>query len=297
MPPRESIDAFGAVALVGFALLMGLNQVAIKIVGDGLQPVFAAGLRSLGAMICIWLWMRFRGLPLKVAPGTVKAGLAIGALFAIEFLCLFIALDINNVTRVSVLMYSMPVWLTLIGHWVLPGERMSLSKAVGLALAFAGVIVAFASRGSDLVTGSFWGDLLALGAAISWAGIGLLAKASALKTVRPEMQLMWQVAVSAAVLLALAPFFGPLVRDLAPIHVGSLLFQIVVIVSAGYIFWLWLLSIYPAGGVSSFAFLMPLSGFGFGWLLLDEPLSASLWLSLGLLLVGLVLINRPRRAR
>lgn len=51
MPPRESIDAFGAVALVGFALLMGLNQVAIKIVGDGLQPVFAAGLRSLGAMI------------------------------------------------------------------------------------------------------------------------------------------------------------------------------------------------------------------------------------------------------
>jgi len=295
MPPRDSMDAFGAVALVAFALLMGLNQVAIKIVGDGLQPVFAAGLRSLGALFCIWLWMRFRGLEIRVAPGTLGPGLAIGGLFALEFLCLFIALDINNVTRVSVLMYSMPVWLALIGHWVLPGERMSRAKALGLGLAFAGVVVAFAGRGEGLASVSFWGDVLAIGAAISWAGIGLLAKASALRTVRPEMQLMWQVGISALVLLVLAPFFGPLLRDLAPIHVGSLVFQIVIVVTAGYMFWLWLLSIYPAGGVASFAFLMPLSGFGFGWLLLDEPLSASLWLSLGLLLVGLFLINRPQR--
>lgn len=296
MPPRESIDSFGAAALVFFSLLMGLNQVAIKIVGEGLQPVFAAGLRSLGAVFCIWLWMRFRGLRVEVAPGTWKAGLGIGALFALEFVFLFNALDLSNVTRVSVIFYSMPVWLALIGHWVLPGERMTPLKALGLALAFAGVVVAFAGRAEGLGPGTWLGDFLALGAAICWAGIGLMAKASALKAVRPEMQLMWQVAVSTVVLLAIAPFFGPLLRELAPIHIGSLLFQIVVIVTAGYVFWLWLLSIYPANGVASFGFLMPLSGFGFGWLLLDEPLNGSLWLSFALLLLGLVLINRPQRA-
>jgi drug/metabolite transporter (DMT)-like permease len=295
MPPRDSIDTFGAVALVLFALLMGLNQVAIKVVGEGLQPVFAAGLRSLGAVICIYLWMRIRGLTLEIAPGTAKAGLGIGVLFALEFVFLFNSIDLSNVTRVSVIFYSMPVWLALMGHWVLPGERMTRVKALGLGLAFAGVVVAFAGRGDGLGGGSFLGDLLALGAAICWAGIGLMAKASALRRVRPEMQLMWQVAVSAVVLLAIAPLFGPLVRDLAPIHLWSLGFQIVVVVTMGYIFWLWLLSIYPANGVASFGFLMPLSGFGFGWLLLDEPLNASLWVSVLLLMAGLILINRPAR--
>ncbi|MEM1077144.1 MAG: DMT family transporter [Pseudomonadota bacterium] len=296
MPSRDSVDAFGAVALIGFALLMGINQVAIKVVGEGLQPVFAAGLRSLGAVVCILIWMRLRGLKVEIAPGTAKAGLAIGALFALEFVFLFNALDLGNVTRVSVIFYSMPVWLALIGHWVLPGEQMTPVKMLGLALAFGGVAVAFAWRGDGIGSGSLLSDLLSLGAAICWAGIGLLAKASALRRVRPETQLLWQVSVSAVVLLALAPLFGPLVRELAPIHLWSLAFQIVVIVTMGYIFWLWLLSIYPANGVASFGFLMPLSGFGFGWLLLDEPLSTSLWLSFSMLLVGLVLINRPGKA-
>lgn len=295
MPPRDSIDAFGAVSLVAFSLLMGLNQVAIKIVGEGLQPVFAAGLRSLGAVVCILLWMRLRGIKLEIAPGTTKAGLGIGVLFAAEFICLFNSVDLSNVTRVSVIFYSMPVWLAIMGHWVLPGDRMTPQKALGLVLAFAGVAVAFAARDEGLGNGTLLGDVLALGAAICWAAIGLMAKGSALRVVRPEIQLLWQVTVSAVVLLAVAPLFGPLVRDLEAIHLWSLGFQIVVIVTAGYIFWLWLLSIYPASGVASFGFLMPLSGFGFGWLLLDEPLSASLWASFVLLLIGLVLINRPAR--
>ncbi|WP_424968914.1 DMT family transporter [Dinoroseobacter sp. S76] len=293
MPSRDSVDAFGAVALIGFALLMGINQVAIKVVGEGLQPVFAAGLRSLGAVVCILIWMRFRGIKVEIAPGTAMAGLGIGAIFALEFVFLFNALDLGNVTRVSVIFYSMPVWLALIGHWVLPGEKMTPVKILGLALAFGGVAVAFAGRGEGIGAGTLLSDLLSLGAAICWAGIGLVAKASPLRQVRPEIQLLWQVSVSAVVLLAIAPLFGPLVRDLAPIHLWSLGFQIVVIVTTGYIFWLWLLSIYPANGVASFGFLMPLSGFGFGWLLLDEPLSGSLWLSFAMLLVGLVLINRP----
>lgn len=296
MPSRDSVDAFGAVALIGFALLMGINQVAIKVVGEGLQPVFAAGLRSLGAVVCILIWMRLRGIKVEIAPGTALAGLGIGAIFALEFVFLFNALDLGNVTRVSVIFYSMPVWLALIGHWVLPGEKMTPVRILGLALAFGGVAVAFAGRGEGIGEGTLLSDLLSLGAAICWAGIGLVAKASPLRQVRPEIQLLWQVSVSAVVLLAISPLFGPLVRDLAPIHLWSLGFQIVVIVTMGYIFWLWLLSIYPANGVASFGFLMPLSGFGFGWLLLDEPLSASLWVSFAMLLVGLVLINRPGKA-
>lgn len=295
MEKKSQIDLFGAVALTGFALLLAFNQVVIKVTNGGLQPVFFAGLRSAGAVVCILLWIRWRGIPLHFAKGTRLAGFAMGSVFAFEFLCLFVALDLTAVSRASVIFYSMPVWLALIAHFVMPDDKITAVKATGLALALGGVALAILTRNDG--AGSFWGDLAALGAAVGWAATAMLAKASSLSRVRPEIQLMWQVGVSAPILLFAALFFGPFIRDLEPIHIAGLLFQIVVVVSAGFIFWLWLLSIYPASGVASFSFLSPVLTVGLGWLLLGEEVGPTLILALILVAIGILLINRPPRSR
>ncbi len=295
MEKKSQIDAFGAVALTGFALLLAFNQVVIKVTNGGLQPVFFAGLRSAGAVLCIWLWLRWRGIPLRFEKGTRAAGFAVGCVFAFEFLCLFVALDFTAVSRASVIFYSMPVWLAIMAHFAMPDDRVTPLKALGLGLALAGVAVAILTR--DDGAGSLWGDLAALGAAVGWALTALLAKASSLSRVRPEIQLMWQVGVSAPILLVAALFFGPFIRDLEPVHIAGLLFQIVVVVSAGFIFWLWLLSIYPASGVASFSFLSPVLAVALGWLMLGEDVGPSLIAALVLVAVGIVLINRPVRSR
>ena len=48
MPRKDGIDLPGALMLVLFAMFFALNQVVIKWVNGGLQPVFFAGIRSLG---------------------------------------------------------------------------------------------------------------------------------------------------------------------------------------------------------------------------------------------------------
>lgn len=292
MERKSQIDLCGAAALTGFALLLAFNQVVIKVTNGGLQPVFFAGVRSAGAVVCIWVWLRWRGIPLQFTPGTRVAGCIAGLIFSFEFLCLFIALDLTTVSRASVIFYSMPVWLALMAHFIMPDDKITPAKAVGLGLAVAGVALAILTR-SDGV-GSLWGDLAALGAAVSWAAVAMMAKASPLSRVRPEIQLFWQVAISAPILLIAALFFGPFIRDLQAIHLAGLLFQIVVVVSAGFIFWLWLLSIYPASGVASFSFLSPVLSVGLGWLLLGEQIGPSLIGALVLVTAGIVLINRPR---
>lgn len=291
----RQMDVQGAAALVGFAALMAFNQVVIKVANDGFQPVFLAGLRSAGALVCMALWMRWRGLPFAVPRDQIGPGLLIGVVFAAEFIFLFIALDLTTVIRVSIIYYSMPVWLALAAGPLL-GERLTARKSAGLALAFAGVVVALVSRGDD-VTGqaSLLGDLLALAGAMAWAGIALCARGTRLREATPEMQLVWQLIVSAPILLLAAAFFGPLLRDPQAIHIAGLLFQVVVIASFGYLLWLWLLGIYPAAQVASFSFLSPLFGVLFGGLLLGERLGPGLALAAGLLAVGLVLINRTGR--
>ncbi|MBF9061316.1 EamA family transporter, partial [Rhodobacterales bacterium HKCCSP123] len=295
MAQKDRIDAFGAAGLTVFAALLAFNQVVIAVGNEGLQPVFFAALRSVGGAICIFLWMRARGIAVEVAPGTLPAGLAMGGCFAAEFVGLFIALDLTTVTRTSVIFYSMPVWLALLAHVLIPGERITRVKGIGLALAFAGVVLAITRREGAGGEASLLGDLCALGAALAWAGIALLAKGSRLRTVRPEMQLLWQLAVSAPLLLLAAPLFGPLLRGPGLIHWGALAFQILVIVSVAFLFWLWILSLYPAASVAAFSFLSPVFGVALGWGVLGERVGWEIGVALVLVAAGLILINRPAR--
>lgn len=294
MPPKSHIDLFGVMSLVGFAALMAFNQVVVKVVNDGLQPVFVAGLRSAGATLCVAGWMILRGIPIRVRRDRLRGGLLIGAFFGLEFIALFVALDLTTVARSAVMLYSMPVWFAVMAHFLLPGQRITWVKAMGLALAFAGVAWAILSRGAG-AAGSLTGDLCALAAAIGWAGIGIVARSPLLRDERPEMQLLWQVAVSTPILLGAAFLFGPFIRDLAPIHVWGLAFQTVVVVSFGFMFWLWLMSVYPPAGVASFSFLSPVFAVIMGWALLREQIGWSILLALALVAGGLILVNLPAR--
>ncbi|MBD3764371.1 MAG: DMT family transporter [Rhodobacterales bacterium] len=296
MARRDRIDAAGAIALTGFAALLGFNQVVIKVVNEGLQPVFFAGLRSVIATACVAAWVLWRRGGLGHQPGTAGAGVLVGLVFAAEFLCLFLALDLTTVVRTAIIFYSMPVWLALMAHATLPGERITRTRALGLGLALAGTVWAILDQGSAPWGGTLAGDLCALGGAVGWAASAWMARGTALVRLRPETQLLWMVAVSGPILLAAAPAFGPLVRDLAAIHLLGLAFQGVIVVAAGFVFWLWLLSVYPASGVASFSFLTPVFGLAFGALILGEPVGPGIIGAAGLVALGIVLINRRPRS-
>lgn len=290
MERKENVDAIGAVMLTSFAALLAFNQVVIKISSGGFGPVYMAGLRSVGAVVVILLWMRLRRISIATAPQARLGGVLVGVLFAVEFMAIYSAIDITTVSRASIMLYTMPVWLALIGHFVLPGERLTTRRSLGLALAMIGVVMALVDRsGADV---SLLGDLLGLFAAICWAGIALTVRLTPLSEEKPEVQLFWQLAISAPVLMIAALLIGDTMRDLAPIHLWGLVFQIFCVASFGFLCWFWLLKRYPASGVASFSFLSPVLAVFFGWWILDETITWGTWLALVLVALGLVLINR-----
>ncbi|MEO0390750.1 MAG: DMT family transporter [Pseudomonadota bacterium] len=290
MQRKDAIDGIGAAMLIAFAFHLAFNQVVVKVTNSGFSPVFQAGLRSAGAVAVLLAWMWLRRQPVFL-PRAAWAGAAVsGVLFALEFLFLFNALDLTTVSRSSVIFYSMPVWLALAAHVLIPGERLTGVRLIGLVLAMSGVALAVLDRGEG--AGSLVGDLLSLMAALCWAGIALCVRITPLSTVPPAQQLLCQLVISAPVLLLAAPLFGDLVRDVAPIHIAGLAFQIVAVASLGFMFWFWLMKRYPASGVASFSFLSPVFAVMLGWLLLSEQVGWTIWAALALVAAGLVLINR-----
>ena len=81
---------------------------------------------------------------------------------------------------------------------------------------------------------------------------------------------------------------------LTPLAVASLVYQGVIVASASYLIWFWLLTRYLAGRLAVFGFLTPLAGVAFGVVLLGERVSPVFGVGALLVGVGIVLVNAPR---
>ena len=95
---KDSIDTLGAVLLVSFALLMGLNQVMVKVVNSGIAPVFQVALRSLCAFFPILVFALLMRRRLSLTDGSFWPGIVSGLFFALEFVLMFSALEYTTVT-------------------------------------------------------------------------------------------------------------------------------------------------------------------------------------------------------
>jgi drug/metabolite transporter (DMT)-like permease len=291
---HDRVDAFASATVVLVFLCWGLNQVAIKVTNIGLQPVFQSGLRSLLGTLLVVLWCRLRRIPLNVNDGTLPAGVLAGLLFALEFTLIYVALDYTTVARGIVLVYFAPVVVAVGAHFLIPRERLTAIRIVGLVAAFAGVAVAFSDKLSLPNPRALLGDVLCILAAIVWGATTLVIKTTRLNRAPAEKVLVYQLAVSAPVMLALAPFFGPLIRQVDWLVGAAFLYQVVVVVAASYVAWFWLLARYPAAQLSTFTFLSPIIAVILGALLLSEPVTPRLVVALVLVAGGIFLVSRPR---
>jgi drug/metabolite transporter (DMT)-like permease len=124
-----------------------------------------------------------------------------------------------------------------------------------------------------------------------------MIKASPLAGIRAEKILFYQLGVSALTQAPLSLLLGePGVFDPTPVVLLSVIYQTVLIAFASYLAWFWMITRYPASHLSAFTFLTPVFAMAFGWLLLDEPVTARLLAAGALIAAGIYAVNRPARA-
>ena len=292
---KSHLDALAVTTLVVCCFLWGLNQVAAKAALPEIGALWQAALRSTGAAALLWLWARARGISLFDRDGTLPGGLLAGALFAAEFFCIFVGLQFTTASRMVVFIYTSPFVVALGMPLISRAERLHAVQAIGLVLAFAGVASAFSEGFSQPAAGpqQWIGDALGILAGILWGATTLAIRATKLTHASAEKTLFYQLAVSAALLLAGAVATEPApLHALSPLAWGSLAFQVVVVSFASYLVWFWLIRHYPATQIASFTMLTPIFGLILGALLLAEPITARLLVALATVAAGIVLVNR-----
>ena len=107
--------------------------------------VAQAAIRSIVATALLLLWCQFKNQTLFAKDGTLLAGIAAGVLFAFEFVFIYGGLAHTNASRMSVFVYLAPPLTALGLHFLVAGERLGAQQWSGVALAFAGLVLAFAA--------------------------------------------------------------------------------------------------------------------------------------------------------
>ena len=280
--------------LVVICASWGLQQVAIKVAGQGVSPILQASMRSVGATILLWIWMVVHRQPILEKDGTLWWGIAAGLLFTAEFILIFWGLEFTIASRAVIFINISPFVVALGAQLFIPGERLRMIQVLGLCCAFSGIVVAFSESASYATYRILIGDGMMAAAAVFWGATTVLIKAGPLARIRPGKTLLYQLAVSAVVLPLAALVKGePGIVRMTPVIAASLAYQTVWVAFITFLAWFWLVRNYPASRLVSFNFLTPIFGVIAGGVILNEPISSRLLLTLVLVGTGIYLVNRP----
>ncbi|MBA3478872.1 MAG: DMT family transporter [Lautropia sp.] len=283
--------------MIALCALFAMGQITIKIGNQGISPLMQAALRSAGATVVIVAWMLRQGISLKPKPGIAAPAMLIGVLFALEFVGFYWGLALTTAARGTILLYTAPFFVALGAHYLLE-ERLTPLQWLGLLLAFAGVALVVGGRASSAANAStITGDLLCLGGGVAWAATTLVIRGTALRDEQAERSLLYQLAISAVLLMAVSLLMGEEHGEAGIFSptLGTwlaLAYQILAVASFGYLWWFVLIQRYSPARLSAFTFLTPLFGVVFAGLMLGEELTLPLLGAAVLCAGGLWLINR-----
>jgi drug/metabolite transporter (DMT)-like permease len=281
--------------LVLVSVLWGGNMVSIKISNQGIPPVMAATFRSLVAAALVWTYARTRGEDALLRGSDFKHGVILGCLFAVDFIFLYLGPVYTNASRAIIFLYTHPFWVAIAAHFLIPNDRLTTHKVIGLLMAFAGLVAVFGARTTELEPHFWVGDLLEVAAAISWAATTIYIKKFIRNRPINHYQTLFAQLFYSVPLMLVCALFLEMDRsiNLNTTVLAALGYQTVVVAFFSYVLWFWMIHRFPVSRLAAFTFLAPLCGVVMSGLILGEPLPLLLWIGLLLVAAGIYLVNRP----
>ena len=304
-PSRQVIseDPQGKILSLGLllAFLWGGNSLSIKVGLQDLPPMALAFIRFVIGLIIVGGWSFYRRIPIRLNRGELPRLLLLTLIFIFQIITLNIGTQYTTASRSTILVNSYPFFTALFAHLWIPRERLSLTKTLGIIVAFSGVFVTVArgvfvtvapSLGNDDAT--LLGDIIVL---VSGCFLGLRVVVTKLliQSIHPYRLLVWYLSLS-------LPFYAILsflfergsTFQLTLAGSAALLYQGGVIAGFCFLAWTSILERYSASKLVVLFFATPLAGVLFSHLLLGDELTFSLLVGAVLVASGIYLVNRQR---
>jgi drug/metabolite transporter (DMT)-like permease len=286
-------NVLGALCLSLASSIWGGMYVVSKYVLDYIPPFTLMWLRYMIAFVVLFAIVKMVQLKNKPQASIRKKDWLligwigfIGYFVSISFQ--FIGTKLSDAHTGSLITAATPAFIALFAKLVLQ-EKLTVRKMIALFLATVGVVIVI---GVDTHVGSyFWGSVILVGAAITWALLSVYVKVASqrfstlvITTYAILFGLLFTTPVMIWELQRNEVYYNDIYIILGVVYVG--------IVSTAGAFFLWNkgMDLMEAGIGSLFFFFQPLVGSFLGWLLLNETLDVNFFIGGMLIVAGVVIV-------
>jgi drug/metabolite transporter (DMT)-like permease len=257
-PPRSD-DMTARLMLVALSLGWGVTWSTMRIALMEIPPFRMRVATMFIGAVTLWLLTRLRRRSFALRSPTVVAHVVAASFFNVVAFSIFTPFaQLHAATsRVTILVYTMPIWASLLARLVL-GERLNATRAIALALCVAGMAVLIYPLAA---TGIPAGILLALGAAMSWAAGTIYLKWARINA-DPMAVTFWQIVVAFVAISACQPVFEDSLHlwPVQPKTMAALVFSGLVGSGIAYFLWFDIVRRLPAMTASLGALSVPAVG-------------------------------------
>lgn len=287
IPPRAI-----AAALFIHALWGG-NPVAVKLGLVAFPPLWSGFLRFALGCACVALWAALARIPLRPPKEEWPAMAVLGLLFTLQIALMNFGFAATTGTNSSVLISTNPLFGLLFAHFLIPGDRVRVVRALGAAIAFIGTFLVLTRGmlpGSD--EGLNAGDLIVLSSA-ALLGFRLALTGRFVKRGNEARLVFWMMLLSLPVFGIGGAVFETIAwQRIGWVPVAGIIYQGVLVAGLAFTVNFYLIRRYTPSVVISFNFTAPVVGVALSIWLLGDPVLPDVLAGMALVALGLALVAR-----
>ena len=258
----------------------GLSTVVVKSIDLGSLAIGVYRFTVYSLVLAVFLAIRRNPLTLRVLRESMWGGIALGADIAL----FFSAVKLTSIANATVIGSLQPVVIAIVASRLF-GERIS-TRSIGLGLvALVGALAVVLSAADDAGS-SLSGDLLAVGALLSWAAYFVFSR-QAKQKISPQEYTTGASVWTALINLPLALLFG---QDLSWPNTSTWIWLLALTFGSGLLghtMMNWSIQQIPLWISSTFTLAIPVVSAIAAWLWLDEPLTTVQVIAMGVVLAAL----------
>ena len=288
----------GAIYLSLAASIWGGMYVVSKYVLKFIPPFTLVWLRYAIAFVLLYLILRL----VQRRTGTCsridrKGWLLLGWIgfigYFVSISCQFIGTMLSDAHTGALITAATPAFIVIFARFVLK-ETLTVQKAVSLLIATLGVAIVVGWN-PNLGT-YFWGSIILVVAAITWALLSVYVK---LASYRYSSLTITTYAILFALIFTTPFMLGEIQTNNILLNDSLIILGVLYlgIISTAGAFFLWNkgMEMMDAGIGSLFFFFQPLVGSFLGWLLLNERLDLNFFIGGALILVGVLIVTIKKK--
>ena len=292
MIDRRDIDLRGALLALLLSLFWGGNPVAIKLGLEDAPPLRLAWMRFVvgGIVIALWAWLSGRLAGIRVRRAEMRPLLIVTVLFVAQIGSMNVGTALTSAAHSAVLLNLYAVHTVVLSHFLIPGDRLTLRRLLGVIVAYAGIVVLFARQAAP-------GASSLLGDGIMFVSALLLAErtvylARVVRQLDPVKLLLAQATLGTAVFIAASALTESAPTTWTPRLALALAYQGALIAGFNFVANLWLLGRYRPSGLAAFFLAQPVFGVAIAALVTGDRLTGDLLLACLAVAVGIGLTAR-----